>query len=121
MTPRVADWFPKEHWDAIADFRPGLSGVGSIVFRDEEALLQGVADRESVYKSAIVPYKSALEVWYTTHQSFWLDMKLIAITAIAVMNSEYDFTRHLPNLPPEAAALQALRNKRMREGKTGTE
>ena len=111
LTPRVADLFPKEHWEVLKDWRPGLSGVGSIVFRDEEALLSGATDRQSVYLSVVVPYKSALEVWYTKHQSFWLDMKLIAVTAIAVVNSNYDFSRNLRGLPPVPAALTALRNK----------
>jgi lipopolysaccharide/colanic/teichoic acid biosynthesis glycosyltransferase len=109
LTPRVADLFPKAHWEALEDWRPGLSGIGSIVFRDEEALLSGVADRISVYASAIVPYKSALEVWYTKHQSFRLDMKLIAITAVAMMKPGYDFSRNLPDLPQVTAALTALR------------
>jgi len=111
LTPRVADLFPNEHWQALKDWRPGLSGVGSIVFRDEELLLSGVTDRHSVYLSVIVPYKSALEIWYTKHQSFWLDLKLIAITAIAVVNSKYDFSRSLPDLPPVPSTLTALRDK----------
>ncbi len=111
LTPRVADLFPKEHWEALKDWRPGLSGIASIAFRDEEALLFGVADRERVYVSVIVPYKSALELWYTMHQSLWLDMKLIAITAIAVVNSKYDFSRSLPDVPAVPASLTVLREE----------
>lgn len=111
LTPRVANLFPREHWEALKDWRPGLSGVGSVVFRDEEALLADVADRQAVYELAIVPYKSALEIWYTRHQSFWLDMKLIAITAIMVVNSKYDFISNLPNLPPVPDALATLRDR----------
>jgi len=112
LTPRVADLFPKEHWEALKDWRPGLSGIGSIAFRDEEELLSGVTDRQSVYLTVIVPYKSALEIWYAKNCSFWLDMKLIAVTAVSVLNSSYDFRRSLPGLPPVPAALTALRAAR---------
>lgn len=106
LTPRVADLFPKEHWEALKDWRPGLSGVGSIVFRDEEVLLSGVADRETFYASVIMPYKSALEIWYVKHQSFWFDLKLIAITAVAVLFPKYDFARSLPDLPSPPKIIQ---------------
>ena len=86
-----------------------MSGVGSIVFRDEETLLNAVADREAVYATAIVPYKSALEIWYSQNQSFWLDIKLIFLTLFAVVNSGLDLNRYLQNLPQPPAALVALR------------
>jgi lipopolysaccharide/colanic/teichoic acid biosynthesis glycosyltransferase len=110
LTPRVASLFPEAHWDALANWRPGLSGIGSLVFRDEEQLLTGVADRQTVYASVIVPYKSALEVWYTKHQSFWLDLKLIAITAGAVMGFKPDLYRIFSDLPPPPATLMQLRD-----------
>ena len=39
LTPRVAALFPAQYWEDIAELRPGLSGTGSIVFRNEEVLL----------------------------------------------------------------------------------
>jgi lipopolysaccharide/colanic/teichoic acid biosynthesis glycosyltransferase len=111
LTSRVAEFFPKEHWDALRDWRPGLSGVGSIVFCDEEALLTGVADRKAVYVSVIAPYKSALELWYARNQSFWLDLKLIVFTLVAVLKPDFDIAGRLRDLPPEPAELAALRRK----------
>lgn len=122
LTPRVADMFPDSHWEALSNIRPGLSGIGSIVFRDEEALLSNVADRESVYLTAIVPYKSALELWYAQHQSLWLDLKLIAMTVLAVLNPQFDYTRHLPDLPRIPEPLAALRaSASARRNPTGTQ
>jgi lipopolysaccharide/colanic/teichoic acid biosynthesis glycosyltransferase len=108
LTPRVAELFPMSHWAALADCRPGLSSVGSIVFRDEERMLQGVVDRERVYATAIVPYKSELEKWYVEHQSFWLDIKLIFFTLAAVVNPVLDLSRSLPGLPEAPEALTTL-------------
>src|SRR3979490_3384469 len=64
LTPRVAALFPAHYWENISELRPGLSGAGSIVFRNEELLLSTAASRERVYCDVIVPYKMALENWY---------------------------------------------------------
>jgi lipopolysaccharide/colanic/teichoic acid biosynthesis glycosyltransferase len=111
LTPRVAQLFLSSHWTALRNWPPGLSGVGSIVFRDEEALLSAAENREALYASAVVPYKSALEVWYTQHQSLWLDLKLMALTIGAVMNNTLDLSRHFPDLPKPPEALVTLRQR----------
>lgn len=102
LTPRVAAMFPADHWKALGDVRPGLSGIGSVVFRDEEKLLAGAADRNAVYASDIVPYKAALERWYAAHQSLWVDIQLILMTIAAVLHVEVNpknVFRDLPNKP----------------------
>ena len=109
LTPRVASYFPKDHWQAIKGVRPGLSGVGSIVFRDEEGLLSAAADRQAAYETAIVPYKSALEVWYAEKQSLLLDLKLVGLTVLALFNPKLDLGAYLPGLPSPPAPLQKLR------------
>jgi lipopolysaccharide/colanic/teichoic acid biosynthesis glycosyltransferase len=109
LTPRVAALFPAEHWTAMAKLRPGLSGIGSIVFRDEEDLLRDAPDREKAYAEAIVPYKVALERWYAQRVSLWLDMKLIALTILAVLRSGTQVSDYLRDLPPPPPALVALR------------
>jgi lipopolysaccharide/colanic/teichoic acid biosynthesis glycosyltransferase len=81
---RVAALFPESYWAKIADLRPGLSGIGSVVFRNEELLLSRAADRQETYSKVIVPYKSALEVWYAQNQSFFLDLKLTLLTVAVV-------------------------------------
>lgn len=110
LTPRVAALFPAEHWTAMAAFRPGLSGIGSIVFRDEEELLKDAPDRQKAYSEAIVPYKVALERWYAERVSLWLDIKLIALTILAVLRSGTDVSDYLRDLPPPPPALLALRH-----------
>jgi len=48
--------FPNEAQLAILKVKPGLSGIGSIVFRDEESLLDDKRDRLSFYDYVIGPY-----------------------------------------------------------------
>ena len=109
LTPRVAALFPPGHWQALAALRPGLSGIGSIVFRDEERLFHIAADRQTAYAEVIAPYKAALERWYAEHQSFLLDMKLIGLTILAVMITDFDVGSYLRGLPAPPPALLALR------------
>ncbi len=111
LTPRVAAMFSDEHWRTIADLRPGLSGIGSIVFRDEERLFGVAEDRQKAYAEVIAPYKAALERWYAQHQSFGLDLKLILLTALAVLRPELDAARYLDDLPAPAPALIDLRRR----------
>jgi lipopolysaccharide/colanic/teichoic acid biosynthesis glycosyltransferase len=124
LTPRVAALFPAQHWDTIAALRPGLSGVASIVFRNEEALLVSAENRERVYADHIVPYKMALEQWYLRNQTISLDLKLVGLTAIAVLNRKFDVSRVLSNLPPPQsnfiALIQAEKNCTPREKKGGS-
>lgn len=119
LTPRVAALFPDGHWTALAALRPGLSGVGSIVFRDEERLLDGAEDRLAVYQAAIVPYKAALELWYARHMGVALDIKLIALTLWAVLRPGFSVADHLPDLPPPPQPLADLRAAAGKRGKPG--
>lgn len=103
LTPRVYDAFPQSYKSAVARVRPGLSGIGSVIFRDEETLLSGAQDRERTYNEIIVPYKSSLETWYVENQSFWLDIKLILLTVAAIVLPEMNVQRFLQGapLPPQ--------------------
>ena len=77
--------YPDKVQKVIYNVKPGLTGVGSIIFRDEEKLITDVknngGDVWEFYKGKIYPFKGELEIWYQNHKSFLLDMKLIFITA----------------------------------------
>ncbi|WP_438989041.1 sugar transferase [Polaribacter sp.] len=75
----------------IYNVRPGLTGIGSIVFRDEESLISLAAENENphdFYKRVIAPYKGELEIWYHSHRSVFLDFQLIFMTAWAIVSPE---------------------------------
>ena len=71
----------------IYNVKPGLTGLGSIVFRDEESIISNVTDEDphEFYKRIIAPYKGELEMWYQEHNSVFLDLKLIFITAWVIL------------------------------------
>ena len=75
----------------IYNVRPGLTGIGSIVFRDEESLISAAPEKENphdFYKRVIAPYKGELEMWYQAKRSLILDFQLIFITAWAIVVPE---------------------------------
>lgn len=71
----------------IGSVRPGLSGVGSIVFRDEERLLSDKEDPKNYYRTEIAPHKALLEVWFVENRGLWLYLKCIVLTIWVVINS----------------------------------
>ena len=81
--------YPEEVKEVIYNVKPGLTGIGSIIFRDEEELLTDVknngGDLWEFYKEEIYPFKGQLEIWYQNNKSFFLDMKLIFLTAWVIL------------------------------------
>lgn len=88
---------------ALAQIKPGITGIGSIVFRDEERLLSqpGIEPRE-YYAKVIAPYKGALELWYLRRRSLCTDFGLLLLTlwALFVPNSTAPY-RVFKELPPK--------------------
>ena len=81
LTKETRDYIPAETLEEIQDLQPGLTGVGSIIFRDEETIIhESGEDYHSFYKREIAPYKGEVEKWYKQEQSFLLDIKLIILT-----------------------------------------
>jgi lipopolysaccharide/colanic/teichoic acid biosynthesis glycosyltransferase len=71
----------------IYNVKPGLTGIGSIIFRDEESIITAVTDEDphEFYKRVIAPYKGELEMWYQENNSFFLDLQLIFMTAWVIL------------------------------------
>jgi lipopolysaccharide/colanic/teichoic acid biosynthesis glycosyltransferase len=108
LTPRNFNFYSKEIKTNISKLKPGITGIGSIVFRDEEALLSAYkTSAENYYKLNISPYKGALESWYLYHQSTWLDFKLIGLTALIIFCPSIDINVFLKNLPRRPDLIEA--------------
>jgi len=75
--------------NSVYNIKPGLTGIGSIVFRDEESILtESELTPHECYKEIILPYKGELEIWYQTNCSLFLDLQLIFMTAWVIVFSE---------------------------------
>ncbi len=93
--------FPKHVKKELIKVRPGLSGIGSIVFRDEETIMEkSTKSKDKFYAENIAPYKGELEIWYIRQQSLLLDVKLIFLTAWVILFPETKlYRRILKDLP----------------------
>ena len=85
LTRRCFDAFTPAAQHAVIQVRPGLSGIGSIVFRDEENMMHGHKDPAHFYDHVISPYKGALEEWYVKNQGLRTYFTLIGLTVWVVL------------------------------------
>ena len=103
MVPKTYRKYPVWAQETLNSVRPGLTGIGSIVFRDEERLLDGLDDPLRFYDEHITPHKSQLEVWFVENNSLLMYLQVIAVTAWVVVfpssNIVYMVFAGLPTLP----------------------
>ncbi|RUM73507.1 MAG: sugar transferase [Sulfurovum sp.] len=101
--------FNKKEQESIIKIRPGLSGVGSIFFRDEEEIMERakVADKKRFYIEVISPYKGMIEAWYVEHKSLYLYFLLIFLTIHIVICSKckIDFSKKFQAFPSSPHSL----------------
>ena len=94
--------YDKSTQKRIAKVKPGITGVGSVVFRNEALLLKqaGENKQKDFYLNKILPYKGELEEWYVKHQSFGVDLKLLffsaAVIAYSRMTGLHNYFKNLP-------------------------
>ena len=91
----------------IYNVKPGITGIGSIVFRDEEKLLSVTQlPPKEFYKSFIAPYKGKLELWYQNHASLSTDLLIIFLTAWQIFFPHSDLVfRVFKDLPQRPYSL----------------
>lgn len=106
QTQRCFDAFPPASQAEIVKVRPGLSGIGSIVFRDEEDLMHASAEPERFYDDVIMPYKGRLEEWYVANQGVRTYLLGIFTTGwVVLFPSSRLVWRLFRGLPPPPAVL----------------
>jgi lipopolysaccharide/colanic/teichoic acid biosynthesis glycosyltransferase len=98
------DAYPDNVKNTIYNVLPGLTGIGSIIFRNEESLISRIAENKGdvweFYKNVIYPYKGEVEMWYIRNCSFFVDLTLLFFTFWVVIfpksNIIYLFFKKLP-------------------------
>ena len=65
---------------------PGITDPASIVFSDEGDILKGSTDPDLLYNQIIRPWKSRLALAYIRHRNFWVDLRLIFFTLVAIFS-----------------------------------
>ena len=95
QAPRCFDAFPVESQDIIVQVKPGLSGIGPIVFRGEEDILEGHSGTLDFYDNVIGPYKGDVEAWYVGKQGLITYFSLILLTVWVVLFPKSDLVWRL--------------------------
>lgn len=113
LMPVSFEQYSPEVQAIVYESRPGLTGIGSVIFRDEEKWVtagktRGI-DPKAFYRELIFPYKGALERWYRENKSFRVDFLLLFLTAWVLLSPGSDLPyRVFDNLPPQPDWLQGL-------------
>lgn len=91
--------------EIVKQVRPGLSGVGSIIFRGEEEILYGATASTDFYDNIIAPYKGLLEQWFVLNKGLYIYFLAIFLTVWTVLIPKTKLTwivlRDLPVPPKE--------------------
>jgi lipopolysaccharide/colanic/teichoic acid biosynthesis glycosyltransferase len=100
--------FPEPIQKVIYNVIPGITGIGSIIFRDEEKWISAwEGDKHQFYRDHIAPYKGELELWYQSHQTFRTDVILVFLTGWLILFPGSDLVqkifRDLPTKPQNLA------------------
>ena len=99
--------YPAAARERLFHYRPGLTGLGSIVFRNEEEMLHEIKDKDYFHNKIIVPYKAELECWYIEHGCLGIYFALIFLTALVIVfpnQALWKKFKGLPPVPPELAS-----------------
>ncbi len=82
--PDVAGYADKLEGDdrRLLTMKPGLTGVASLKYRNEEDLLAAQPNPQEYNDRVIWPDKVRLNLLYMERQSLWLDVKVLICTAL---------------------------------------
>lgn len=110
LTRQTFGAYSEETQQAVIQVRPGLSGMGSIIFRGEEDILADGDGSMSFYSEVIAPYKGAVERWYVAHHSIATYFALIALTAWVVLFPRSPLVWRYRDLPVPPDRLKKVLN-----------
>lgn len=111
LTKQTFGAYTKETQNTIEKVRPGLSGIGSIIFRGEEDLLAGANSSSEFYNTVIAPYKGLLETWYVSNFTLTNYFRAIFVTIIVVLSPTSQMAwKAFKDLPAPPKELKTLLN-----------
>lgn len=101
LTAETRRYIPKISLRKIASLKPGITGIGSIIFRNEEFYAHEAGmDYHQFYAKEIGPFKGSLEVWYLNNQGIFLDCKIMVATFFVVFFPQCGVMNYFfPKLP----------------------
>lgn len=93
----------------IYSVRPGITGIGSLVYRDEEKIISEAFDPRAAYEK-IFAHKALLEMWYKENQSFTTDFKILMVTFLVILfPSAIKLNKWLKGFPSSKAHIERVK------------
>ena len=103
--------------DVVCNNKPGITGIGSLIFRDEELLVTAYKNLgknpSEYYIQHIFPYKGSLEQWYYHNKSLSVDCKILLLTFWSLLKPSSKIVFSIfKNLPakPNSLTLEGIKN-----------
>lgn len=82
--PRYVACYPAEVRALVLSVAPGLTDWASILYKEESTILGRAPDPERAYVDTILPAKLDYYVRYVRERSFWMDLRIIWRTLVAI-------------------------------------
>ena len=101
LVDRTFNAYPEDIRFKVYNSKPGITGVGSVFFRDEESIISNsTIPPHEFYETVIAPYKGALEMWYNSHKNLYVDFMILFLTFWVIVFPEskliYKIFKDLP-------------------------
>ena len=114
LVDRTFNAYPEAIRDQVYQSVPGITGIGSVVFRDEETLISSSQlPPHQFYEEIIAPYKGALEIWYNSHKRFSVDFAILFLTFWYVVYPSsgmvHKVFKDLPQMALTPASIETLK------------
>lgn len=110
QTAESFSMFPENSIEILKALKPGLSGIGSIIFSKEEEILEDKEDPIFFYKNHIAPYKAKLEIWFSKNRNLLIYFMLIFLTFFAVISKKNNLPYYFYDLPEIPEKLKGYLN-----------
>ncbi len=103
------NYYLEEQRKYISKLTPGLTGVGSLVFRDEEDIMERSGmDYKEIHDTIIAEYKGDLECWFYKNNGLKNYFLIIIFTAWSIFRPNAGFRSKFKTLPEPKGILKEL-------------
>ena len=112
MTKEIFELYSEQTQNILKKVRPGLSGIGSIIFRREEEIFDDISTSKEFYRKIISPYKGSLEHWFVLNKGIKIYFLAISITILVVLFPKFrPVDMFFKNLPEPSDELKKILDK----------
>jgi lipopolysaccharide/colanic/teichoic acid biosynthesis glycosyltransferase len=100
LTQEIFNIYPKNISKIISTVKPGISGLGSLIFKNEYLLLKKNKNIKQIYTEEISKYKGLVEKYYVQNFTPFSYFKILILTIIILLTNKSKLVyKFFPGLP----------------------